>query len=64
MPQAPLPRITLTSQGEKPMQHRNQERFARVAAMAGADEGRVRARLTIDPAGEVTRVEIDVAFKR
>jgi TonB family protein len=32
--------------------------FPREALMAGADKGHVRARMTIDAAGEVVRVEI------
>lgn len=32
--------------------------FPREAVQAGADEGRVKAKLTIDARGEVTRVEI------
>src|SRR5437870_4690162 len=32
--------------------------FPREAVQAGADSGRVKARLTIDQSGEVTRVEI------
>jgi periplasmic protein TonB len=32
--------------------------FPREAIQAGADKGRVRARMTLDGAGEVTRVEI------
>ena len=32
--------------------------FPREALTAGADKGHVRARMTIDPSGEVTRVEI------
>ena len=32
--------------------------FPREAIAAGADKGRVKARMTVDAAGEVTRVEI------
>ena len=38
--------------------------FPREAVQAGADKGRVKARLTIDRAGEVTRVEIVEANPR
>lgn len=38
--------------------------FPREAVQAGADEGRVKARLTIDQGGEVTRVEILEATPR
>lgn len=38
--------------------------FPREAMVAGADAGRVRARLTIDGSGEVTRVEIVEANPR
>lgn len=38
--------------------------FPREAVQAGAERGRVRARMTIDTAGEVTRVEIIEASPR
>jgi protein TonB len=39
--------------------------FPREAIIAGADKGRVRARMTVDASGEVTRVEIlDAAPRR
>lgn len=38
--------------------------FPREAVQAGADSGRVKARLTIDGTGEVTRVEIVEANPR
>lgn len=43
---------------------RSEVEFPREAVQAGADKGRVRARLTIDPSGEVTRVEIVEANPR
>ena len=39
--------------------------FPREAVIAGADKGRVKARMTVDATGEVTRVEIlDAAPRR
>ena len=38
--------------------------FPREAITAGAEKGRVRARMTVDAAGEVTRVEILEATPR
>jgi periplasmic protein TonB len=37
---------------------RSEPEFPREAIVAGADKGHVRARMTVDASGEVTRVEI------
>lgn len=43
---------------------RVQPEFPHEAAIAGADEGKVRAKMTIDASGEVSRVEIVEANPR
>jgi protein TonB len=45
--------------------NRLEPEFPREAISAGADKGRVKARMTVDASGEVTRVEIlDAAPRR
>ena len=46
-----------------PISH-TQPEFPREAVLAGADQGHVKARMTVDAAGEVTRVEILEATPR
>ena len=53
---AVLPR--LASAGEADLVARVEPEFPREALQAGAERGLVRARLTLDGSGEVTRVEI------
>jgi protein TonB len=50
--------------GDATLVTRVEPEFPREAMQAGADRGKVKARMTLDPAGEVTRVEIIEATPR
>ena len=58
-----FPLAALASADIKPI-NRVEPEFPREAALAGSEEGKVRARMTLDGAGEVTRVEIVEATPR
>ncbi len=50
--------------GDATLVSRVEPEFPREAIQAGADAGKVKARMTVDGAGEVTRVEILEAVPR
>ena len=47
-----------TAQADATVVNKVQPEFPKEAAQAGVDTGRVKARMTLDATGEVTRVEI------
>ena len=53
-----IPTIATAGPGDATLVTRVEPEFPREAVQAGADKGMVKARMTLDGSGEVTRVEV------
>ena len=53
-----IPMTTFAGPADATLVSRVEPEFPREAVQAGADSGKVKARMTVDGSGEVTRVEV------